>query len=185
MAIDKTQLTEDLRRVFITRGYDGATLAHLSASTGLSKASLYHHFPGGKPEMAAVSVRDAISRLQQLAYHHFLNLPPQKALAGFLEGYTEYVDYGRSNCLLAILINHATAHEDILDLQVLITKQFFDWHAILTQAFEGCGYKSKKAERMAHELIAQIHGALLNAKLHNNAKLFSKAMTRLSAQLAT
>ncbi|MFT7651655.1 MAG: TetR/AcrR family transcriptional repressor of lmrAB and yxaGH operons, partial [Candidatus Azotimanducaceae bacterium] len=49
MAIDKTQLTEDLRQVFITRGYDGATLAHLSASTGLSKASLYHHFPGGKP----------------------------------------------------------------------------------------------------------------------------------------
>lgn len=185
MAIDKTQLTEDLRQVFISRGYDGATLARLSTSTSLSKASLYHHFPGGKPEMAAVLVRDAISRLQQLAYHHFLNLPPQKALAAFLQGYLEYVDHGRSNCLLTILINHATAHADILDLQTQITQQFSDWHATLTTAYEGCGHKSKKAKRMAHELVAQIYGALLNAKLHNNAKLFSKAMARLSAQLAT
>ena len=185
MAIDKTQLTEDIRQVFISRGYDGATLAHLSASTSLSKASLYHHFPGGKPEMAAVLVRDAISRLQRLCYHHFLNLPPQKALAGFLQGYLEYVDHGRSNCLLTIFINHATAHEDILDLQAQITEQFSDWHDILTNAYQRCGHKSKKAERMAHELVAQIYGALLNAKLHNNAKLFSKAMARLSAQLAT
>ena len=42
-----------LSKVFRQYGYEGATLARLSAATGLRKASLYHHFPKGKEKMAA------------------------------------------------------------------------------------------------------------------------------------
>lgn len=33
-------------------GFDGVSLSRLAEVTGLGKASLYHHFPGGKGEMA-------------------------------------------------------------------------------------------------------------------------------------
>jgi len=54
-------LLRQLGQVFRERGYEGATLTQLAAATGLGKASLYHHFPGGKAEMADVLVRDAIA----------------------------------------------------------------------------------------------------------------------------
>jgi len=50
-------LLRQLGQVFRERGYEGATLTQLAAATGLGKASLYHHFPGGKAEMADVLVR--------------------------------------------------------------------------------------------------------------------------------
>lgn len=43
-----------LLRLFRQYGYDGATLSKISEATGLGKASLYHHFPGGKDEMVEV-----------------------------------------------------------------------------------------------------------------------------------
>ena len=41
-----------LIEVFFEYGFDGASLSIISERTGLQRASLYHHFPGGKEEMA-------------------------------------------------------------------------------------------------------------------------------------
>jgi TetR/AcrR family transcriptional regulator, lmrAB and yxaGH operons repressor len=46
-------LIERLVDVVYDFGYDGSTLSVISEVTGLGKASLYHHFPGGKEQMAA------------------------------------------------------------------------------------------------------------------------------------
>lgn len=50
-----------LLRLFREYGYDGATLSKISQATGLGKASLYHHFPGGKDEMVE-TVLDYLER---------------------------------------------------------------------------------------------------------------------------
>ncbi|MDH3644464.1 MAG: TetR/AcrR family transcriptional regulator, partial [Gammaproteobacteria bacterium] len=42
----RESLEDQLVTVFKKRGYEGATLNQLADATGLSKASLYHHFPG-------------------------------------------------------------------------------------------------------------------------------------------
>ena len=48
----RIELLNALSDVFRKRGYEGATLAELAAAANLGRASLYHHFPGGKAEMA-------------------------------------------------------------------------------------------------------------------------------------
>ena len=48
--IDQEQLIEIITEVFIDKGSEGATLTELSRATGLKKASLYYHYPGGKKE---------------------------------------------------------------------------------------------------------------------------------------
>ncbi len=180
MATDKALLTEQLQSVFIERGYDGATLVHLAHATGLSKASLYHHFPGGKPEMAAALVRHAIARLQRLAFQH-LQAPsePMRALQGMINGFAVYTDQGQSACFLAVISHHGTAHEEINPLQLEIARQFADWHKALAATFEALGEKPKRADRRAHELIASLYGALLNAKIHRDPRLFERALARL------
>ncbi len=184
MATDKALLTEQLQSVFIERGYDGATLVHLAHATGLSKASLYHHYPGGKPEMAATLVRHAIARLQRLAFQHLnANATPARALEAFIAGFGAYTNYGHSACFLAVISHHGTAHEEIAPLQLEIARQFEDWHQMLAATFEAMGNKPKRAERLAHELMASLYGALMNAKIHREPRLFEKALARLTKEL--
>ena len=52
MSSSKAEVLDRLLDTFRGDGYDGASLAQLSAVTGLGKSSLYHHFPGGKSDMA-------------------------------------------------------------------------------------------------------------------------------------
>ena len=47
-------------------GYEGATLSLLSQASGLGKASLYHYFPGGKSEMAAVVSEYALDLFEKM-----------------------------------------------------------------------------------------------------------------------
>ncbi len=42
-----------------TRGYSGTSVKQISAAANAPMGSLYHHFPGGKPELAAAALRDA------------------------------------------------------------------------------------------------------------------------------
>ena len=53
-SVGHLEIIAALTQVFRDRGYAGASLSLLSAATGLKKASLYYHFPGGKQEMAEV-----------------------------------------------------------------------------------------------------------------------------------
>ncbi|MCY7320404.1 MAG: TetR/AcrR family transcriptional regulator, partial [Phormidesmis sp. CAN_BIN36] len=59
--MSKDSAIPELVKVFRQYGYEGATLAKLSEATGLGKASLYHHFPKGKEEMAS-AVLDYLNR---------------------------------------------------------------------------------------------------------------------------
>ena len=48
----KNEVLTILVETFRRDGYDGASIATISKATGLGKSSLYHHFPGGKVDMA-------------------------------------------------------------------------------------------------------------------------------------
>jgi AcrR family transcriptional regulator len=176
----KAVLIDQLRQVFVTRGYDGATLTNLASAAGLSKASLYHHFPGGKPEMAAALVRHAIADLHRLAFSHLAgNQNPGNKLLKFIDGFSAYTQAGASDCLLAIFNHHSTATEETAHQQILINQQFDDWHTALSNVYEEAGLRPKKARRAAHDLMAALYGALLIAKMHNQPSLFVDAVKRL------
>ena len=170
--------------VFLQRGYDGATLTHLAKATGLSKASLYHHFPGGKAEMAATLVRSAISDLHAQAYVPLTIVRPPEHLQAFVSGFANYVEQGQSDCILSVFARHDTAREDIGELKHQIAAQFDDWHSALIQAFEANGAKPKRADREAHELMGRLYGALMQAKMHNKPELFTRTIKRLQKEYA-
>src|SRR5262249_50672268 len=50
--MSREEVVARLLEVFRRDGYDGASLTELSKRAGLGKSSLYHHFPGGKVDMA-------------------------------------------------------------------------------------------------------------------------------------
>jgi TetR/AcrR family transcriptional regulator, lmrAB and yxaGH operons repressor len=107
--------------LFRQYGYDGVTLSKISQATGLGKASLYHHFPGGKDEMVATvlaareqgleqivldvqqSEGDALTRLQQMCARisaAYENGEKPCILAALMLGSAKDVFRGRVQALL-------------------------------------------------------------------------------------
>jgi TetR/AcrR family transcriptional repressor of lmrAB and yxaGH operons len=178
--IDKEDLIAALDAVFRRRGYEGATLAELSRACGLSKASLYHHFPGGKEEMAHVLLRRAVAELNERAYRHLDRPSPwHERLTGFIEGFSEYCDDGERNCLLAELATTAARGKFMDEIE----RQTQVWLGQLGNVFAEAGASEKRARRRALELESSLYGALVMARLTNDSKPFRQAVRRLKRSI--
>ncbi len=92
-----------LLRLFRQYGYDGATLSKISIATGLGKASLYHHFPGGKDEMVEAMLDYLECWLEQNILQT-LNSPdePLFRLQHMCDRVNEAYEGGKQPCLFAI-----------------------------------------------------------------------------------
>jgi AcrR family transcriptional regulator len=169
-----------LGEVFESQGYDGATLTQLSAATGLGKASLYHHFPGGKSEMAAALLRDRVASLEREAFSRLKsNLPPADKLAEFIDGFRAYVRDGERACLIQIF-GQGTAGAEHGET---IARQYTDWLGRLAATFEEAGFKPKRARRAAAELMASLYGYLITARMAGDSGAFRRQAKRLKQTL--
>jgi TetR/AcrR family transcriptional repressor of lmrAB and yxaGH operons len=176
----RESLEDQLVTVFKKRGYEGATLTQLAEATGLGKASLYHHFPGGKAEMAAVLLRQAVASLHRSAFSQLgKSAPPAIRLQQFVDGFSAYTEHGESQCLLAVLAQGSArdAHGDS------IARQFQDWTATLASVFSETGLKPRRAERSAADLLARLYGTLLTAQLLSSPKYFRRGIKRIKKSL--
>lgn len=175
-------LLEQLVPVFRERGYEGATLVQLATATGLGKASLYHHFPGGKAEMAAVLLRKSVADLQKRAFARLTSSKrlPVERLEAFIEGFSDYVNQGANHCLVAVFAQSPASREQ----GELIKNQFADWLNTLISVFEELGEKPKRARRCADQLLDELYGGLLTAKLLGDPHHFQRCVKRLKKALA-
>jgi AcrR family transcriptional regulator len=177
----KTELIAVLDEVFRRRGYEGATLAELSRACGLGKASLYHHFPGGKDEMARALLLRAGAELGTRAYRHLDRPAPwQERMVGFVEGFSDYCDGGARNCLVAELA--ATAAR--VKFATEIEQQTKEWLRQLTAVFAETGISQKRARRRAIDLLNTLYGAIVMARLTNDPKPFRQTIRRLTRAFA-
>ncbi|MEZ5559264.1 MAG: TetR/AcrR family transcriptional regulator [Pseudomonadales bacterium] len=176
----REQLIERLLGVFQASGYDGATLTQLAAAAGIGKAGLYHHFPGGKAEMADVLVRHAAACLEREAFARLAgNAPPAQRLAAFVEGFCRYVEDGETHCLLAVLAQ-GSAHGAFAEQ---LAQQYEAWLQRLASVYEATGLKPKRAARAASDLLQQLYGALVLSKLLNDPRHFRRASRRIGKAL--
>ena len=79
-----------LAEVFREHGYEGASLTHISAATGLGKGSLYHFFPGGKEEMMAAVLADIDAWFETEIFAklaHATDAPARDPFAAAVAGY--------------------------------------------------------------------------------------------------
>lgn len=179
--MDQQQLLAQLTPVFCEQGYEGATLTRLAAATGLGKASLYHHFPGGKAEIASSLLRLATAELDQRAFSQLHRKgKPAARLAAFIDGFAEYAGQGTRPCLIGALAQGAAwdTHQGEL------AQQFERWTDTLAATFEQAGAKPKRARREADALLAALYGSLQLARLRGQPKLFRQRIKALKRALA-
>jgi AcrR family transcriptional regulator len=175
----KLELIANSGEVFRQRGYEGATLSVLSRACGLGKASLYHHFPGGKDEMADVLLQRAVAQLNALAYRHLDRPAPwNQRLSGFVDGFASYCENGTRNCLVAELTATAARTRFAEPIQV----QTNAWLRQLTRLL--CRNRhigEARAERARSGFALRRLG---RARMLDDPKPFQQTAERLSAAFA-
>jgi AcrR family transcriptional regulator len=180
MIHSRSDLLPSIADVVRRRGYDGTTMAELATVTGLGKATIYHHFPGGKAEVAQALARHAIAELDALAARHLRAQGPwNERLEAFVDGFAEYVDGGKANCLLATLV--LTGAQDEVD--ELVDVQMREWLQAVATAYTESGLGEKAARRRARELVIALHGGLVLARLLGGPKAFTQTVKRLHREL--
>jgi TetR/AcrR family transcriptional regulator, lmrAB and yxaGH operons repressor len=177
---DRAEVIPHLAEVFREHGFEGASLALISARTGLGKGSLYHFFPGGKEEMAA-AVLDHISHW----FEHHLFEPlraqadPAAAIHAMFQTVDDYFRSGRRTCLVGTF-----ALGDARDrFAAKIGAYFTAWQNALAEALERAGKDAPLADELAEDVIAGIQGALVMARAFDDPALFGRALQRLERYL--
>lgn len=81
---------------FARRGVVGASMRDIAREAGITRALLYHYFPGKEALAATVTRRETRAVLEALSEHHEA---PQQALHSALEAYFERVAQGGESAI--------------------------------------------------------------------------------------
>ena len=170
-----------LLKLFRQFGYEGVTLSKISEATGLGKASLYHHFPGGKAEMAEV----ALIYVNQWLETHILQIlaredAPLNKFQSMCDEVNRFFDAGLNSCLWAVLVleksSNTLFHEQICGA-------FTRWIEAIAAVLTVAGLNETLARQRGEDAMIVIQGALILSHVLNDFAPFQRVLQQLPQQL--
>jgi TetR/AcrR family transcriptional regulator, lmrAB and yxaGH operons repressor len=178
--VAKSQVLERLLALFRERGYDGASLAELSAVTGLGKSSLYHHFPGGKEDMARQALGHLERGLEQALFAPLRAAgdPPEK-LGAMLDAIRAFYEGGRRACLLERLAASVASRR----FREPLSKALTTWIESVAELCVEAGLPRPLARARAEDLVVRIEGALVVSAALGDTAVFERTIDELRRTL--
>jgi TetR/AcrR family transcriptional regulator, lmrAB and yxaGH operons repressor len=169
-----------LLQLFRQYGYDGATLARISEATGLGKASLYHHFPGGKDEMVQ-AVMDYLERW--LAERVLPSLQGEgtaiEKLERMCDRLSELYEAGQQPSMSATLLLGSA--RDLFHDRV--RARYRAWIDAVAEVLASAGLDRPTAQQRGEDLVIALQGSLIVAQGMNNPEIFQRSLQQLPQQL--
>jgi len=169
-----------LLQLFRQYGYDGTTLSKISEATGLGKASLYHHFPGGKDEM----VQTVLDYLEQWLTANILS-----ALQGEGDALTRFqrmgdrlntlYEGGNQPCIFAILLMGSARDTFHASVSALLRAWLDAMAGVLVES----GMDAALARQRAEDGAIAIQGSLILSRGVDDPTIFQRVIQQLPANL--
>lgn len=162
-------MTDALRR----RGYHGVGVADILQQAGAPKGVLYHHFPGGKADLAVAAIDQVVDRMEA-SLDQLLALQPDPVAATrlWLEAATGRLQSSgfESGCPLATIALETTAADTAL--RDALARAFDRLRQRLARALADAGHAQERAEALSALIVSAYEGGLLQARVaHSTAPL--------------
>jgi TetR/AcrR family transcriptional repressor of lmrAB and yxaGH operons len=171
----KTAMAERLVTVFKTYGYEGASLSLLADAVELSKASLYHHYPKGKEQIAAHALAYSGARLQRYVLAPLTGDGDGRTrLRQSLDGVASYYDGDMPVCLM----NSLLLGEGRLLFGEQIKGAVSAWRRELARAANDAGIA--QATQWAEQAIERIQGALILCRVEGRRAPLDQCLEKLT-----
>ncbi|MBW4634188.1 MAG: TetR/AcrR family transcriptional regulator [Iphinoe sp. HA4291-MV1] len=178
--MSREEVIAQLTKMFRQYGYEGTTLARLSEATGLGKASLYHHFPKGKEEMAQAVLESMSDRVEASILASLRGCgEPLERIRVMTTNVDKLYSSGKQSCLLAVLA--LSEAKDLFHNEIQNALNL--WINTLAQVLVEAGIEHSQAQQRAEDAILKIQGSLILARSLDNTAPFKRVLDRLPEEL--
>jgi TetR/AcrR family transcriptional repressor of lmrAB and yxaGH operons len=175
-------LLKGARQLLAEKGYAGMELRDVAERGKAPRGSIYHHFPGGKLQLAreaaeleGTTIRDLIERsLEERGLKQTLTLFGDV----FRRRVADYPE--RIGCPVAAI---ALARPEDPELAAAATAAFQSWERPIAAALRDEGVRAKDAETFAGLVVSTVEGALLRARAAGSQEPLDSAMGGLGQAL--
>ncbi|MBC7940877.1 MAG: TetR/AcrR family transcriptional regulator [Chitinophagaceae bacterium] len=153
------------------RGLHGVGLNELLLQAQAPKGVLYHHFPGGKTQLAVAAIDAVVARLgASLAQLRKHKPDTVSALRSWLSGALKLLEQSgfERGCPLATVALE-TGPEDTA-IRRALAGAFAGLREQLAQVLAGAGLTEPKARGLATLIVAAYEGALMQARVAGDAE---------------
>jgi TetR/AcrR family transcriptional repressor of lmrAB and yxaGH operons len=178
----RTRLLDATTALLADRGFHGTGMKDILGSSRVVAGSLYHHFPGGKDELAATCVQRAAREVADRMEAALEGRPLVAAIEAFYDAGAQTLrasDF-RTGCPVG-----TPAAETVTLTEPLVgavAEAFRDWEAVLSRALRREGWPDGAARATASTLLCLFEGALLVSRAQRSTAPL-EAAGRASVQL--
>lgn len=178
----RDRLLNGARKLLAEKGYAGMELRDVAARGKAPRGSIYHHFPGGKRQLA-VEAAELEGREIRAAIERSL---AERGLAATLTMFGEMFrrrvkdQPERLGCPVAAA---ALARPEDPALAAAATKAFQSWEAPIAAALRDEGVGKSDAETFAGLVVSTVEGALIRARAAGDDAPLASAVAGLQQAL--
>lgn len=167
------------------RGYHGTGVAEILAQSGAPRGSLYHHFPGGKRQIAIEAIAYAahlFARDLDIAARGATSpLKYCERLAVLCKRDLLATDYEAGCPLAAVALDAPSSDSDIM---AACDAGFTLWFVRVTTHFDGFGMSGEIATNASRLFVRLLLGSTMAARVAKSVEPIDDGISQLKAWLA-
>jgi AcrR family transcriptional regulator len=159
----RDRLLNGARRLLAEKGYAGMELRDVAARGKAPRGSIYHHFPGGKSQLAVEAAELEGREIRAALESSLAELGLAETLSTFGEMFRRRVK-DKPEHLGCPVAAAALARPEDPALAAAATAAFQSWEAPIAAALRGEGVTEAEAQAFAGLVVSTIEGALIRAR---------------------
>jgi AcrR family transcriptional regulator len=182
----RPQLTSRERMVrsaallFREHGYSATAFSDVIAHSGAPRGSIYHHFPGGKAQLAQEAVAWAAAAIaERLDEALASERDAAGVLRAFLEPWRDVLARSgfRAGCPLVAITVETEVPPALRDA---VSEAFTDWRELLATRLRSAGITPARAHTLATLTLSAIEGAVLLCRAQRDTAPLDAVATELA-----
>ena len=181
-ATSRARLIDTALLLFRRRGYHGVGIGEILTASGVSKGSLYHHFPDGKQALGVAVVQRLAARMLELFEQSRGQTTDQllRRVGAKLARWMQHTGEGT----LAMLAAFVVESHDLPALRQAVCDAYEEIERWLQQRLESDGFDSATALHRAQLAVALFEGGGVLSQAHGQPRRFLRAV-ECAASLCT
>jgi len=178
----RQRLLNGARRLLAEKGYSGMELRDVAERGKAPRGSIYHHFPGGKRQLAIEAAELEGSEIRVAIERSLEERGLGETLTMFGETFRRRVK-DKPEHLGCPVAAAALARREDPALAATATAAFKSWEAPIAAALRDEGVPAKDAENFAGLVVSTIEGALIRARAAGDEAPLESAVAGLHQAL--
>ena len=183
MSESRDRMVRSAAYLFRERGYSGTGFRDVIAHSGAPRGSIYHHFPGGKAQLAEEAVRyagDFVAAGTESATKDGDPAAAVYAFVGWWRRVLEKSDFQAGCPIVAVTVE---SHEDSPQLSAAAAAAFQRWQDALAVGLRLGGIPGDRAGRLSTLIVAAVEGATILCRARRDTQPLDDVATELEALL--